>query len=300
MSRRLRVGARGSRLSLWQLEHAIDKMTRRGLLVDRHILSASGDRDHSVPIDELPSDAPFVDDLERALRDGVIDVAVHSLKDMPVEASADLVVEAILSRGSITESLVSKGDVRLLHLPAGSVVGTSSARRRAQLLYLRPDLACAPIRGAVDGRVRQIRSGAFDAAILATAGLERLGIASEIAETFAPQTLAPAPGQGAIAIQLRADDAEARGMVVALDDFATRLATTAERAAERRLDAAGELTAAWALVHHASVTLHLRLLSREGDAPVDVVGSGVDPERVAAETVRRALSAAARRTAAVR
>lgn len=293
MNRRLRVGARGSRLSLWQVEHAMERMRRHGLSVELQVLSSSGDRDLAVPIEAL-APAPFVDDLEHALRDGVIDLAVHSLKDLAVEPPPDLAVGAILPRGSITESLVSKDRVALRDLPPGSVVGTCSSRRRAQILWRRPDLKCASIRGPVDDRVSQVRAGAFDAAILATAGLERLGLGGEIAEEFTPRDFAPAPGQGALAIQLRANDAEARGLLAGLDDFSSRLATTAELAAQRRLEGAGELMAAWATVVHAVVTLQVRVLSHEGRAPIDVFGAGVDPERVALETTERALEVLAR------
>lgn len=285
----LRLGARGSRLSLWQAEHALDRLRRHGTSAELCILSSFGDRDRESAIEDLPGDAPFVDDLENALRSGEVDAAVHGLKDMAVNGPDDLVVAAVLPRGPVTESLVSKDALPFRALRRGAVVGTSSSRRRAQLHHLRPDLVCQPIRGAVDDRVRQVRSGAFDAAILATVGLERLGLANQITETFPLREFAPAAGQGAIAIQVRVGDREAHALLRPLDDFSTRVATTAELAAQRRLENAHTLVAAWSETDHAVVTLHLRVLSRTGGEPIDVLGSGVDPHRVAAEACDRAL-----------
>jgi hydroxymethylbilane synthase len=227
------------------------------------------------------------------LRAGEIDAAVHSLKDMAVEGPDDLVVAAILPRGSITESLVSKDGVAFRDLPRGAIVGTSSSRRKAQLLHLRPDIVCKPIRGPVDDRVRQVRGGAFDAAILATVGLERLGLSNQIAETFALKAFAPAAGQGAIAVQVRVNDRDAQARLRPLDDFSTRVSTTAELSAQRRLEHAETLVAGWAETHQAFLTLNLRVLSRNGRPPVDVLGSGVDPERVASDACDRALDAIA-------
>lgn len=291
--RTLRIGARGSRLSVWQAEHAIDRLRRHGIAAELCILSSSGDRDQDAAIEALPGDAPFVDDLEEALRAGEIDAAVHSLKDMAIDAPIGLTVAAILPRGAVTESLVSRHRLALRDLPGGAVIGTSSSRRQAQLRYLRPDLICQPIRGPVDGRVGQVMAGRFDAAVLATVGLERLGQAQQITETFPLRTFAPAAGQGAIAIQVRDGDREVQTLLHPLDDFSTRVATSAELAAQRRLERGRTLVAAWAQTEHAFLTLHVRVLSRDGGEPIDVMGSGVDPERVAADACDRALEAIA-------
>ena len=289
MSRTLRVGARGSRLSLWQVQYAIERLQHRGVPVDLVLLSSSGDRDRALAIEDLPSAAPFADDLEDALAAGAIDVAVHSLKDLALVPPAGLVVSALLPRGSVTESLVSRNHIRFDALPPGSVIGTCSSRRQAQVRLRRRDLVCRPIRGPVDDRVEQVRSGRFDAAILATAGLERLDLSNAITETFAASDFVPAAGQGALALQVRESDAGARALTASLDHFATRLATTAERAAQCHLDAAGQLAAACAFVHHAFITLHLRLLARDGFDAVDVLASGTDPDRVARDAAGRAL-----------
>ena len=289
MSRTVRIGARGSRLSVWQVQYASDMLRRRSVTVDLVVLSSSGDRDQSVAIEDLPSAAPFADDLEDALEAGVIDIAVHSLKDLALVPAAGLVVSALLPRGSVTESLVSRSHIRFDQLPHGSVIGTCSSRRQAQVHLRRPDLVCRPIRGPVDDRVDQVRAGTFDAAILATAGLERLGLSDAITETFSARDFVPAAGQGALALQVREADAEARAVTASLDHFATRLATTAELAAQRHLDSAGQLAAAYAFVQHAFITLHVRVLERNGSDAVDVMASGTDPDRVALDAVDRAL-----------
>jgi hydroxymethylbilane synthase len=274
---------------MWQMQYANDMLRQRSVPVDLVVLSSSGDRDQRVAIEDLPSAAPFADDLEDALEAGVIDIAVHSLKDLALVPPAGLVVSALLPRGPVTESLVSRNHIRFDQLPQGSVIGTCSSRRQAQVHLRRPDLVCRPIRGPVDDRVDQVRAGELDAAILATAGLERLGLSDAITETFSASDFVPAAGQGALALQVREADAEARAVTGSLDHFATRLTTTAELAAERQLDSAGQLAAAYAFVQHAFITLHVRVLSRDGSDVVDVMASGTDPDRVALDAVDRAL-----------
>lgn len=291
MSRRLRIGARGSALSLRHVELAASRMARHGISTELIVFSSTGDRDLTTAIAELPSEAPFVDDLEDALRNGSIDVAIHSLKDMAIEPSLDLAVDAVLPRGSITESLVSSTGATLRQLPAGAVIGTSSQRRRLQIRQLRPDLICKTIRGPVDDRLAQVHAGRFDAVVFATAGLERLNLASAIVETFTRRQFAPAAGQGAIALQVRANDAIARGVLAPVDDFSTRLATDAERAAERKLHTLGHVAAVWADVEHASITLHVRVWANGDGDPIDVSSAGVNPAHIAEEASERALDA---------
>jgi hydroxymethylbilane synthase len=289
MRRRLRLGARGSSLSLRQVDLAVGRLARFGISTELTVFSSTGDRDRTSPIEDLASDAPFVDDIEDGLRAGTIDVAIHSLKDMAIEPPPDLTIGALLPRGSISESIVSTHGETLGLLHFGAVVGTSSTRRRLQLRQLRPDLVCKTIRGPVDQRLEQVRAGAFDAVVFATAGLERLKRAREIVETFTLQRFAPAPGQGAIALQVRANDSAARGALAAIDDFSTRLATDAERCVEHILDGLGHVVAAWAEVEHAGVTLHARVWANGQDDPIDVSSAGVNPYLVAREASERAL-----------
>jgi hydroxymethylbilane synthase len=289
MSISLRVGARSTPLSLRQAGHAIAALRARGIAADLRTLSSSGDRDRVSPIQDLPGDAPFADDLQDALRAGEIDVAVHSLKDLALSPPPDLTIAALLPRGSVTESLVSQRGLTLAELPPGAVIGTSSPRRRAQILMLRPDLVCRAIRGPVGARVGQVIAGTFDAAILATAGLERLDLASAIVETFDPRRFVPAAGQGALALQTRASDRRACDALQALDHFPTRLAATAERAAERWLEEAGVVAAAAATVHHVSVAVHTRALSADGSQVTDGFAFGLEPLSVARAAVARTL-----------
>lgn len=287
----LRLGTRGSRLARWQAQCVADLLRARGTQVEIVDISTLGDRIQDRPIDELGCDDPFSADIEAALDAGEIDFAVHSMKDLPVDRAIDefgpLGVAAVLPRGEVTESLVS-GDRRTLReLPSGAVIGTSSPRRAAQLLAQRPDLVVKPIRGAVDDRVRQVMAGRFDAAILATAGLARLGLLSDACEEFSLETFVPAPAQGAMAIQARRDDAATWRLCAALDDAATRMAVTAELTFLRPYEHDGEwVAAAHATVEAECVTLRARLLSHDGQRVEDVRVNAIDPLEAAAEALR--------------
>jgi hydroxymethylbilane synthase len=177
----------------------------------------------------------FVAELEQALLAGEIDIAVHSLKDLPVEETPGLAIAAIPRREDPRDALVARGGLSLVQLPPGAVVGTGSPRRACQVAALRPDLRIKGIRGNVDTRLRKVDEGQYDAVVLAAAGLSRLGCLNRATEVFSPDVFLPAVGQGALAVQVRADDQEAYEVAAALDDAATRAAVTAERALERRL-----------------------------------------------------------------
>lgn len=174
-------------------------------------------------------------ELERALLAGQIDIAVHSLKDVPSWPTDGLTVAAVTEREDVRDVLVSRGGLTLADLPEGAVVGTGSPRRAAQLLAARPDLCIADIRGNVDTRIRKVEDGRYDAAVMAAAGLARLGWLDRAAEILSTDVMLPAVGQGALALQVRAGDAEAMELVSAVDHAASRQATTAERALEARL-----------------------------------------------------------------
>jgi hydroxymethylbilane synthase len=249
--------------------------------VEPVVLSTSGDRDLSRPIAELASSAPFSDDLERALREGQIDAAVHCLKDLPVSPTPGLMLAAILERGDPREVLVSRDRLGLHELPAGAVVGTSSPRRAAQLHALRADLVARPMRGPVEDRVRQVRAGRFDAALLAAAGLQRLGLAEEIVEYFDPRQFMPAPAQAALAIQVRAGDRIARRLVGRLDHRATRRAVTAELEFLRFFDHRTDVTAAAIATGDRTVELCARLLRCNGEMLWQGRIAGPDPRRIA-------------------
>jgi hydroxymethylbilane synthase len=246
----LRLGTRGSRLALRQAEIVAGPLRAAGHTIEMVGIDTAGDRDLDRPIADLPGAAPFAGDIEQALLKGRIDLAVHSLKDLPEQPTPGLTLAAILRRGPAQEALVSRAGLTLSQLPAGAVVGTSSDRRSAQVLALRPDLRVAPIRGPVDDRVRQVHEGRFDAAILALAGLSRLGLDSAVTQVLDIEDFLPAPGQGALAVQVRIDDARTQQACAGLDDPPTRRATAAELSFLRLVrDATGQAASAYADAH---------------------------------------------------
>ncbi|RIK66199.1 MAG: hydroxymethylbilane synthase [Planctomycetota bacterium] len=289
---RLRLGTRGSRLARWQADHVAARLRALGVRLEIVEISTAGDRLGDVAIADLPGDAPFTDDIDAALARGEIDLAVHSLKDLPVRAA--LAVAAVLKRGEVSESLVARADLRLAELPPGATVGTSSPRRVAQLLALRPDLVPVTIRGAVDDRVRQVRAERFDAAILATAGLSRLGLLCEAGEQMPLDLFLPAPGQGAMAVQCRSDDAATLEMCRSLEDAESRRAVTAELEFLRPFEfdrtyvAAAYAIASALDASPSSVLLRARLLSLDGQQVCDVSVSGNDPTAVARRAIDEA------------
>jgi hydroxymethylbilane synthase len=230
------VGTRRSRLALHQTGIVVKLLAaaRRDVDVQVRTYDSSGDMLLHVPAPQLAADA-FTDSIESALIAGEIDAAVHSYKDLPADGTPGLTIAAVPVRADPREALVSARPRRLRELPPGSVVGTSSERRAAAVLALRPDVAVKPIRGAVDARVAMVLAGEYDAALLALAGLERLGMLDHVTEIFDLATMPPAPGQGALAVQCRADDAFALELLGAIDDVALHASADAELHASLRL-----------------------------------------------------------------
>ena len=204
----LRAATRGSALALVQTELAATALRALdpALVVENVEVRTEGDRDRSTPLSVLGGRGIFVRAVEEALLDGRADIAVHSLKDMPTTQLPGLTLAAVLPRADLRDALVAREGRRLADLPPGARVGTSSRRRVALLRALRPDVEAVEIRGNVDTRLRKVAEGEYDAAVLAAAGLERLGRISEATELFEPERFLPAPGQGAIVVQCRADD----------------------------------------------------------------------------------------------
>jgi hydroxymethylbilane synthase len=227
----VRLGSRGSRLALTQAELAADALRRAhpGLDVALVPITTAGDRDRSKPFGELGARGVFVKEIEEALLSGRVDVAVHSAKDMTSTDSEGLAVAAYLAREDARDALCGAEAVE-----PGMRIGTASARRRAQLLALEPELSVEPLRGNVDTRLRKRGERGLDAIVLAAAGLDRLGLAGEIGHRFDPDELVPEAGQGALALQVRAGE---EGLVGALDDAETRRRVTAERACVARIGA---------------------------------------------------------------
>jgi hydroxymethylbilane synthase len=232
------LGTRGSTLALRQTEQVRDMLERRwpALSVTLRVYETFGDTRLDIPFPKLADDA-FTDQIERALIAGEIDAAVHSYKDLPMESSDELVIAAVPIRADMREALVARDGLTLRQLPAGAVLGTSSERRAATLRALRPDIELRPIRGAVDVRLDKVLAGEYDAVIFAVAGLERLGLAHHITEYFSLETMPPAAGQGALAVQCRTNDARVTSLLEGIDDVALHDTVRAERQEEIRVRA---------------------------------------------------------------
>lgn len=228
------LGTRQSRLALWQTNFIADQLRQQWphLTCELHPFTTKGDETQKagIPLPEIGGKGLFTFELEEALRTGQIDIAVHSLKDLPVENAPDLTIGAIPLRAPVHDVLITQNGGRLADLPHGATVGTSSKRRGAQLLAHRPDLNLQPIRGNVETRIRKVQEEKqYDATLLAAAGLDRLSLHEAISEWLPLTIMLPAPGQGALAVQCRADDAETLRLLAPLDHLPTRQAVTAER-----------------------------------------------------------------------
>ena len=243
----LRVGTRASALATTQTGLVVAALRAAGFVVEVRTVTTQGDVRGDVPIARFGSDGVFVRELEEALRDGRIDLAVHSLKDLPTAPAPGLEVAAVPRRESPFDALVGRTAKTLGTLPPGAIVGTSSVRRICQLRLARPDLVVRPLRGNVDTRLRKLDTGEYDALILAASGLRRLGLGGRITEELRPDAFWPAVAQGALGLQIRSSDAALREALEAVDDPATHRAVRAERACLAAL-AGGCLApiAAWA------------------------------------------------------
>jgi hydroxymethylbilane synthase len=268
------IGTRGSALALAQTRLIAERF---GGEVAVRVIRTAGDLSDR-PIREL-GDGAFVTAIEEALRTGEIDLAVHSLKDLPTEGPADLVIAAIPEREDPRDVLITRSRDGLAGLARGAVVGTSSPRRAAFLTALRADAMPREIRGNVDTRLRKVRDGEYDAVVVAAAGLRRLGIAFDEREALPIELCPPAPGQGALAVQIRASDDRLAATLAALDDAPTRLAVTAERALLRAMGASceiplgaiGRYTNSVVALDAALVTsAGIRRASERGTDPLDV------------------------------
>lgn len=274
----LRVGTRGSALARWQANHIAELLRRvwADLTIEMVIITTRGDQNLDVALPEIGGRGLFTDELENALRRGELDLAVHSLKDMPTASSPGLTIGAVPVRGSVQDVLVSREGYSLESLPQGAVVGTGSLRRAAQLLYLRPDLVIKGIRGNVDTRLNKALDpdSPYSAIVLAQAGLERLGVFERmVAQHVAPlpmEQVLPAPGQGALAVQCR-EEAETLRWLEPINHLETEVAVTAERAFLGGVGRGCALPVA-AYGHIESNGLHLkgRLCSTDGRQRLEV------------------------------
>ncbi|HLJ62244.1 MAG TPA: hydroxymethylbilane synthase [bacterium] len=277
IARRLRVGTRGSRLSLRQTQLVVDALTQvhPAVTVETVIVKTAGDRAPDVPLERFDGVGFFAKELEAALAEGRCDLAVHSAKDLPTELHPALVLGAVLRRTEPRDVLISRSGAGLADLPAGARIATSSPRRTAQILAYRPDLVLVPIRGNVDTRLTKMARGECDAICLAGAGLVRLGWQDRITEWLPPEVMLPAPAQGALAVETRRDDGALRGLLAVLDDADTHEAITAERAFLARLETGCRAPAgALARVRDGRIALEGLIAREDGSAVRRHIASG--------------------------
>lgn len=257
----LRIATRGSRLALVQAELAAARLrdAHPGLAVELVTIATAGDRDQTTPLAEGEKAGWFTSAIQEALLRGEADLAIHSYKDLPTKRPDGLVIAAIPLREDPRDALVSHGRGGLRGLRRGAIVGTSSPRRTAQLHEIRPDLVVRPIRGNVDSRVAKVEAGEYDAAVLALAGLRRLGLETRADEVFGFEVMLPAPAQGALALECRTGDSATRALLASIDDAGLRLSVTAERVFLATIDGGCSFPAA-AYAEHFGSTLKLNAL----------------------------------------
>ena len=285
------LGTRGSGLALRQTNEVLEQL--RAAHPDIHFQATTivtgGDVRTDEPIASIGVGA-FVTELEAALLRSDIDVAVHSLKDLPTAPTPGLHIPAVTARQDPRDCLVDRWDLPLEQLPAGARIGTGSPRRASQLLHLRPDLQVLPIRGNVDTRLKKARSEDFDGVVLAMAGLVRLGRQDEATQPFDPHVMVPAPGQGALALQCRDSDQELTDILRSIDHAATAAAVRAERSALSRLGGGCQLAfGAYASVEQGTLTLTGLLAEETGTQVFKATSTGIvdDPDGVAGEVYRK-------------
>lgn len=261
----LRIGTRGSALALWQAKSIAAALLNGGVDTELVIIKTSGDKNQQSSFNQMGGKGIFIKELEDALLDLRVDLAVHSMKDLPTEIPPGLTVAAICQREDVRDALLSSAGATLESLPKGARVGTSSLRRQSQLLHARSDLRMMELRGNVDTRVEKLRRGDYDAIVLAKAGLDRLGLSAHITQVLPQEISLPAAGQGAIGIEARAGDPETLRVLASLNDAQTSCAVMAERAALAGLEGGCQVSiGAWGRVENGKLVLDVAVLSPDG------------------------------------
>lgn len=291
------LGTRSSALALWQTEHVSGRLREASPSLNMRALPLStlGDREVGAVLSDLGG-AAFSSEIDLALLDGRVRVAVHSLKDLPIQDNTGIVTAAILSRDDPRDALVSTREGGLDALPSGARVGTSSPRRHAQIIAARDDLVVEPVRGNVQTRISKAVDGPLDAVVLAAAGLNRLGLTEHVSELLPTDMFLPAPGQGALAVQCREDDEEARALLDLIDDSAVRSEVDAERAFLSALGGGCSLPvgALARYVEGAPLELHGFVGALNGGESIRVSSSGEDPLELGRALAEDAFSLGAR------
>ncbi len=276
----LRIGTRGSALALWQarsMAQALREIT--GLDPEIAIIKTSGDKFQQTSFSQIGTKGVFIKELEDALLDDRIDLAVHSMKDVPTEMPEGLTIAAIGKREDVRDALLSSSGAALALLPHGARVGTSSLRRQSQLLHARRDLRVLELRGNVDTRIEKLKRGDYDAIVLAKAGLDRLGLSGNISEVLPHEVSLPAAGQGAIGIEARAGDAATLRVLAALEHAESRSAVTAERSALAGLGGGCQVPiGSWGRVENGKLLLDVAVLSPDGTQRLWEKDSGLPEE----------------------
>ncbi len=297
--RSLTIGTRGSALARWQAQHVAEQLIELapGLNIEIQIIKTKGDKILDVPLAKVGGKGLFVKEIEEALQAGRVDLAVHSMKDVPAEAVEGLGLAAILAREDPRDALVSER-LGLLELPLGARVGTSSLRRRCQLMKHRPDLQILDLRGNVDTRLRKLSEGQFDAVILAAAGLKRLGFGQRITEVLATELMLPAVGQGALGIETRVDDGELNDLLQGMHHAESGHRVQAERAMLARLEGGCQVPiAGFARIQGDRLTLE-GLIGHPSGSPMlqeSIEGPRSDAEELGYQVADRLLRRGARR-----
>src|SRR5260370_1541783 len=266
---KLRIGSRGSQLAIWQAKHISYLLRGWGQAVEIEIIHTTGDKITDVALAMVGTKGMFTKEIEEALAAGRVDLAVHSLKDLPTELPPGFEIAAITKREDPRDAFCSRHYSSFQELPQGARVGTSSLRRQAQLKAVLPDLDIHPLRGNVDTRLRKLEQGEYDAIILASAGLKRLGKTELIKQIIPAEIMCPAAGQGALAIEIREGDSVMRKHLEFLDDPAARAATTCERALLNRLGGGCQVPIG-AFAEMRNGKLHLEAIVADPDAAKDL------------------------------
>ena len=267
-ARNIVIGSRGSQLALWQANWVKSELERLhdNADIDIRIIATSGDNIQDVPLAKIGGKGLFVKEIEEALLANEIDLAVHSMKDVPMELPTELGISVITKRENPLDALISKNGEKLADLPQGATIGTSSLRRSSQLLKYRDDFKIHPLRGNVDTRLRKVEEGKYDAILLASAGLNRLGWANRITEEISHDILLPAMGQGALGIETRLDDTMIYDFISTLNHEQTHYAVSAERSLVGRLDGGCQVPiGAYARIEKGLITLKGLVASLDGE-----------------------------------
>lgn len=287
---RLRIGSRGSQLALWQANHIASKLQQRGHEIEIEVIHTTGDKILNVALSKVGAKGMFTKEIEEALASNQIDLAVHSLKDLPTELSSSFEIAAIPAREDPRDAFCAVRFASMGELPRGARVGTSSLRREAQLKAHRADVVVHPLRGNVDTRLRKLEAGEYDAIILALSGLRRLGRSEMVREIIPAEAMCPAAGQGALAIEIRAQDVAVRDALAFLEDGTARAETDCERALLRKLGGGCQVpigaSAKW---ENGELRLQAVVASPDGAELLRESGVGENPQALGEEVGEKLL-----------